>query len=139
MLNVSNKRILIVRGNGGREHLKNTLEQRGAQVEYLNVYHRTKPLTDTDDLEQHLQNNQIAAIVITSAESLKNLLELTPQKAHSQLTRIPLLLINTRLVQIAKEAGFSSELLVATESSDEAIVKTLKENHLISATHGQQT
>jgi len=35
MQNVANKRILIIRGNGGREHLKNVLQQRGAIVEYL--------------------------------------------------------------------------------------------------------
>lgn len=71
--NVADKHILIIRGNGGREHLKQTLQQRGAQVDYLNVYQRVKPETNTANLEQYLQNNQIAAIVITSAESLKKL------------------------------------------------------------------
>jgi uroporphyrinogen-III synthase len=119
---------LIIRGNGGREHLKQTLKQRGAHVEYLNAYQRIKPATDTSDLEQYLQNNQIAAIVITSAEGLKNLLEMTPENVTSQLLKVPLLLINKRLVAIAKDAGFRSKLFIATEASDDAILEALQTN-----------
>ena len=132
MQNVSNKRILIVRGDGGREHLKQTLEQRGAHVAYLNVYQRTKPAISTSDFEQYLQNNQIAAIVITSATSLKNLLEITPANVTPQLLQVPLLLINQRIVDIAKAAGFISDLFVAAEASDDAIIETLKKYTLLS-------
>ncbi len=131
MQNVANKRILIIRGNAGREYLKQTLLQRGADVEYLNVYQRIKPTTNTSDLEQHLQNNQIAAIVITSVTNLKNLLELTPDKVTSHLLQVPLVLINKRLVDIARETGFNSTLLVATEASDDALIETLKNNYLL--------
>lgn len=131
MQNVENKRILIVRGNAGREVLKQSLEKRGAIVEYLSVYQRMKPATDSTDLEQYLQNSQVAAIVITSAQSLKNLLEMTPKKAINQLLQTPLLLIHQRLVNIAKEAKFTGKLMVATQANDEAMIKTLKENSLL--------
>lgn len=131
MQNVTGKRILIIRGNGGREYLKQTLEQRGAIVDYLNVYQRIKPSVESSELEQYLQNNEIAAIVITSAESLKNLVEMTPQKVIVNLLQVPLLLINKRLIEFASKAGFENELIVATEASDEAIVETLKENNLL--------
>lgn len=132
MQDVADKLILIIRGDGGREHLKQTLEQRGAHVEYLNVYRRIKPEINTSDLEQYLQNNQIAAIVITSSASLNNLLELTPANVIPQLLQVPLLLINQRLVNIAKEAGFNSNLFVSIEASDHAIIKTLKKHTLLS-------
>lgn len=131
MQSVDKKHILIIRGNGGREHLKETLQQRGAVVEYLDVYKRIKPETNTAELEQYLQNNQIAAIVITSAESLKNLLELTPVKVLSLLLQVPLLLINQRLVEIAKETKFSGNLFIANEASDDAIIESLKINSLL--------
>ena len=131
MQDVANKHILIIRGNSGREHLKETLQQRGALVEYLDVYKRIKPATNTSDLEQYLQNNQIAAIVITSAESLKNLLELTPENVMSQLLQVPLLLINQRLVDIAKEAEFHGKLFIANEASDDAIIESLQQNTLL--------
>ena len=128
--NVENKNILIIRGNGGREKLEQSLKQRGAHVEYLNVYQRVKPVTDTIELVQYLQNNKIAAIVITSGESLKNLLEMTPKKAMQQLLKVPLLLINKRLIDIAKKAGFTSDLNIATEASDDSIIKALKDSYL---------
>ena len=132
MQNVANKRILIVRGNQGREHLKQTLQQRGALVEYLEAYQRVKPEVNPADLEQYLQNNEIAAIVITSAASLKNLVELTPEKVRTQLLQVPLLLINNRLIDTATEAGFNSTLFVSTEASDDAIIESLKKNSLLS-------
>jgi len=131
MQNVANKRILIIRGNGGREHLKETLQKRGAKVDYFTAYQRIKPANNPSDLEQYLQNNQIAAIVITSATSLKNLLELTPDSVTSNLLHVPLLLINKRLITIAKEAGFTNDLLVAEEASNEAILDSLKENNFL--------
>lgn len=132
MQNVENKRILIVRGNAGRELLKQTLQQRGALVEYFNAYQRIKPDTKTTDLEHNLQNNQIAAIVITSSTSLKNLIELTPENVKTQLLQVPLLLINQRLIDVAKEAGFNAKLYIASEASDDAIIESLKNNSLLS-------
>jgi uroporphyrinogen-III synthase len=127
---IEHKRILIVRGNGGREHLKETLQQRGAKVEYLSAYQRIKPAVDCKKLEQYLQNNQIAAIVITSGESLKNLTELTPKNVLAALQKVPLILINDRLIDIAKQEGFTSELNIANEASDGAILEVLKNKYL---------
>ena len=131
MQDVNNHRILIVRGNGGREVLKQTLRERGALVEYLDAYQRVKPDVDSTILEENLQNKQIAAIVITSAESLKNLVEMTPINVREQLLQTPLLLINNRLVEVAREAGFNNDLLVANEASDDAIIGTLKQHQLL--------
>ena len=127
---IEQKRILIVRGNGGREHLKQTLQQRGANVEYLSAYQRVKPAIDSKILEQYLQNKLIAAIVITSGESLKNLTELTPKKVLPALLHVPLVLINDRLIDIAKKEGFTAELNIANEASDEAIITILKNKYL---------
>ena len=128
--NIKDKNILIIRGNSGREKLKEILEQRGAHIDYLNAYQRVKPATDTTELEQNLQNNKIAAIVITSGESLKNLLELAPKNVLQQLLEVPLLLINKRLIDIAKKAGFTGNLGIATEASDDSIIKGLKDSYL---------
>lgn len=131
MQNVADKRILIIRGNGGREYLKQTLQQRGAHVDYICAYQRIKPATNTTDLVQYLQNNQIAAIVITSATSLNNLVEMTPDRVVSELFQIPLILINKRLIDIAKDVGFKNKLIVSSKADDNAIIESLKTNHLL--------
>lgn len=128
---VNNKRILIIRGNGGREHLKQCLQKRGALVEYITVYRRVKPQLNTTVLKQYLQNKQIAAIVITSAEGLRNLVKLTPKEVLSQILQVTLLLINNRLLNIAKEVGFDGKIIVTSQASDSAIIKSLETNHLL--------
>ena len=40
------REVLIVRGAGGREYLKDELERRGARVRYATVYRRLKPAAD---------------------------------------------------------------------------------------------
>ena len=140
MQDVTSKRILIIRGNPGRETLKQGLEQRGATVDYLSVYQRSIPEVNATELasqralqlEQYLQKKQIAAIVMTSAESLNNLLEMVPATVKHELLQLPLVLINQRLVNVAEAAGFSNRLYVATAASDEAIIETLRKNKLLS-------
>lgn len=51
---------------------------------------------------------------------------MTPEEVTSQLLQVPLLLINNRLTDIAKEAGFNNKLLVAAEANDDAIIDSLK-------------
>ncbi len=125
---VAGQRILIVRGNGGRELLADSLRQRGASVDYLEVYRRSRASSDTRPLQQYLQKKQIAAIVITSAENLQNLLDMLPEATQVDLKQVPLLLINPRLVSIAQQAGFCGSLWVAAAASDSAIIDALKQN-----------
>jgi uroporphyrinogen-III synthase len=40
---VAGRRVLILRGDGGRDLLGDTLRARGAEVEYLTCYHRNGP------------------------------------------------------------------------------------------------
>ena len=129
---INDKRILIIRGDSGREHLKQTLEQRGAKVEYFNAYQCLKPSTTASEFEQYLQNNQIAVIVITSVRGLKNLVDMVANTSRELLLQRPLLLINQRLVDIAKELGFKNQLFIAKQASDDALIESLQKNNLLS-------
>ncbi|WP_371374729.1 uroporphyrinogen-III synthase [Thalassotalea aquiviva] len=69
---VKNKKILIVRGNGGREALKQQLIERGAIVTYTEVYER-KWLIPQQSVIERWHQAQINCIVVTSNEMLLKL------------------------------------------------------------------
>lgn len=115
---------LIVRGHGGRELLAQTLEQRGAQVYYLELYRRIMPEIDTGPVERLLHQNKLDVITITSGEALKNLLKMLDSSVHHQLLATPLAVISQRIRQLAIELGFK-QVFVSEQPADTALVKAI--------------
>lgn len=71
MRHATGKRVVIFRGEGGREVLAEELRRRGAQVEYAECYRRTRPegRRDWDDA-------QVDAVTVSSSQGLANLFEM---------------------------------------------------------------
>jgi uroporphyrinogen-III synthase len=71
---VKGKRIIIFRGNGGREHIANSLKQRGAEVQYIESYRRVWR-TLTINIAEQWRAQKINCIVVTSNDILIALLK----------------------------------------------------------------
>lgn len=87
---VKGERIIVFRGEGGREHLREVLEARGAQVEYVECYRRTRPRTDPAHLLAAWARGEIHAVSALSSETLENFLAMVgdaalPHLAHATL------------------------------------------------------
>ncbi len=119
---VTGQRILILRGEGGRELLAETLRQRGATVDYLEVYRRECP--DTSESEPDWLD-KADIITITSSEALHNLLSLTAEARRSELLAKPLIVVSERTAALAKQLGFRHPALVASRAGDEAMLQAL--------------
>jgi uroporphyrinogen-III synthase len=128
MQHVQGQRILIVRGEGGREELANTLQSRGADVQYLNVYKRIMPSMNNTEVILLLEQNQLDVITVTSGEILQNLLIMLDTTYHRQLFTLPLVVVSDRIKQIATELGFK-RIAVASSPSDEAILETVNQSN----------
>jgi uroporphyrinogen-III synthase len=121
---VKNSRIVIFRGQGGRETLRETLTLRGAEVTYCETYRRIKPTLPDSRLSLWLEQKKIHAIDIMSAESLANLLALSGE-AQTALKKIPLITHHPRVAQIARDTGFA---LVLTCLPDDAALLAVLES-----------
>lgn len=125
---VAGKRIVIFRGEGGRELLATRLRARGAEVEYAECYRRVLPQTDTQDVEQNWAAGGINVVVITSSEGLQNLLAMLSDAGKQLLATTPIITISERTVLMAQKLGLN-HVMVAVDSSDQAIIERLKAWH----------
>lgn len=119
---VAGMRILVVRGQGGREQLAAALRQRGAHVDYVEVYRRVPPPLPTISLQDQYEKGELDIIAITSQEGLANLRNLLQDPPW--LKRLPLLVGSQRLAAMARQDGFTTVVLAA-DPSDEAMLQAL--------------
>ncbi len=117
---VADKRIVIFRGDGGREVLGDLLVQRGAQVEYAECYRRIKPQVDNGKLLYLWARNELHAITVTSSEVLRNLYDLVGKLGQQWLKKTPVFVPHQRIADAARELGLQQ--VFVTDVGDEGMV-----------------
>ncbi|WP_110647839.1 uroporphyrinogen-III synthase [Salinicola peritrichatus] len=100
---VAGKRLLLARGDGGRELLGERLRERGAEVETLSLYRR-RYQPPTPPADQWLARGEFGALVVTSGEILQHLVTWCGPVALNQ----PLIVSSRRLATLAGTLGFGS-------------------------------
>lgn len=123
---VDGQRIVIFRGDGGRELLGNSLRERGASVEYGECYRRVKPNADTAPLLRLWARDGIDVVTVTSSDGLRNLFDLVGKLGQQWLIKTPIVVVSARMAQICRDLGFKHAPLIADEASDEAIVRAIR-------------
>ena len=123
---VAGKDILIVRGEGGRERLGESLGARGARVAYAECYRRRPPRQPDAAALARLRQGEIDILVITSAEGARNLRDLAGESGQARLLATPVVVVSERQARACRELGFHAELCVAAQASDASILATLR-------------
>jgi uroporphyrinogen-III synthase len=121
---MSGKRCMIVRGVGGRDVLAKTLTSRGAHVTFAECYQRVNPQSDAGVLHTLWQNKQLDALVITSSEAMRHLLELANDRTQ-EVSWLKKTAICVNHARIAEEAGSNLDVHVAEAPGDEAMLQCL--------------
>lgn len=121
--NINGQRIALFRGVGGRELIAETLRNRGAMVDYLELYHRRTPNYGGDMLIDMIGREQINVIVITSAQILDVLMHFL-QNDPSAIVSVPVIVPSERIRQYALDTGLV-RVINAGGADDETVLKAL--------------
>ena len=125
---LTGKRVVIFRGEGGRELLGNELIKRGATLEYAVCYRRNKPGTDVHAVAALLQaweRGELHAITVTSSEGLRNLFNMLGEPGQPWLKQTPVFVPHERIAQVGRELGLAR--VIVTTIGDEGLLGGLQE------------
>lgn len=125
MQDVSAKYVTIIKGEGGRELLADTLAARGAQVSTLNVYRRGLPDVNADSVLRICHEGILDAVVVTSIEGLSNLFMLLDEKGKACLQSTSFVVISERIKKVCAAYQISAPVIVSAGASDNAIIEAL--------------
>lgn len=135
---VHQQKILIFRGVGGRNFFSEQLRQRGAQVDFCELYERILPPEAEDYLAavsrawQQRSSRRRWVLALHSGESLQNLTRLLSTKGDptlkAQLQKEALCLVpGERVAELAHGLGYQ-QVLVALNATDAEMAQTLADH-----------
>ena len=97
-------RVLILRGEGGRELLAQRLREQGASVDYLELYRRFLPAYEAGVLTQRIQLERLNGVVVSSGQGFLYLQTLAGAD-WPQVAQLPLFVPSPRVQEMARSAG----------------------------------
>jgi len=120
---LSGKKVLILKGRGGRPLLEEQLIQKGCRVETLDLYCRAMPAYSNIELATLFKDGFPDSILATSIESLDNLYEIL-HDYRPQMASIWLITASDRITKAARAKGFS-KVHTASGASGQAVIQAL--------------
>lgn len=120
---LAGRRVAIFRGDGGRELLADTLRERGAIVDCITCYRRSGPAAGFDQLLDAWRDGRLDAIVVSSSEGLRYLVDGLSAEGRDFLRQTPLFVPHERIAGIARELGLNRVEL--TEAADSGLIQGL--------------
>lgn len=125
LVDVENKHIVIVKGEGGRETLTQTLEARGARVEEYVCYRREPAVIDSDNFSAVMTDAEGLVFQANSGQTLTTLSDLVTTTNMLSLLMQPLVVPSQRVADQATELGWRHVVNAGT-ASDEAFLRALE-------------
>jgi uroporphyrinogen-III synthase len=118
-------KVLIMRGEDGREWLAEQLREQGVAVDYLPLYRRSLPQYPAFVLPQRVEAERLNGLVVSSGQGFEHLRQLAGD-AWPQLARLPLFVPSPRVAELAREAGAQS-VVDCRGASATALLAALRE------------
>ena len=122
---IRGKKILIFRGEGGREFLATTLRERGSKVDYAEVYRRECPKNSRDEIDELWSSNIPDVVIVNSNNGLENLFSLLNEEQRDILLGKQLVVMGKRMLDFSIDLDFTRPPILAEENGDEGILKAI--------------
>lgn len=124
---IQGEKIVIFRGQGGRQYLGEQLRQRGAHVDYCELYQRKCVSTTPQPLNTAYRYSQHQVItVVHSGETLNNVCSSIDANDLAWMKQQVLLLPGDRVAKQAQALGFT-ECIVAKNATHDSMIEALIE------------
>jgi len=108
---VKGENIIVFRGEGGREHLREVLEVRGARVDYVECYRRARPRADPRPLLRAWAAGEVHAVSALSAETLENFLAMVGAEGQALARDCALVVPHSAIAAHPDARGFGRVLV----------------------------
>lgn len=118
-------KLLLLRGEGGREYLAEQLQARGVTVDALALYRRTCPSYASGTLLQRIRAERLNGLVVSSGQGLVSLYTLAGDAWPGQVARLPLFVPSPRVAAEARALG-AIEVINCHGASNAALLEALK-------------
>jgi uroporphyrinogen-III synthase len=119
---VDGRSVIVLRGNGGRELIADTLAKRGAKVAQVEVYRRGLP--QRSGAARNLLagwDRLVDVVVATSVAILDNLFVLLGEEGADAVRGTPLVVVSQRLADHALGLGCTRVQVAASASDDDVL------------------
>jgi uroporphyrinogen-III synthase len=131
------KKVLLIKGQNGRELIADTLQQRGAELAAWEVYQRV-PCELCVETWQNFQESRHPLVLASSVAGLQALLSAlseaengakkTQQAGYSWLLQQPLVTFSKRIADWARAQGWQGDIQVVNTQSDAGIIACIQQH-----------
>ncbi|MFT4058529.1 MAG: uroporphyrinogen-III synthase [Legionella sp.] len=108
LTNPGQQNILLIKGEGGRPLIEETLTHKGANLHVLRVYQRTLPKINHQFIKSIWHDDLVDIILLTSEQSINHLFQLFEEEAHTWLRNKTCLVLSERLAEAASSLGIKN-------------------------------
>lgn len=120
---VNGQKVLILRGQGGRETLAQTLAERGAEVHYAELYGRQPVAIEEGVLSDLCEQQHIDTAILTSGDLVKQFIDKLSNP--ELLASIRLVVPSQRVAQYAKDLG-ATHVVQSEGANSQSLLKCIQ-------------
>nr|WP_275446868.1 uroporphyrinogen-III C-methyltransferase [Pseudoalteromonas sp. McH1-42] len=127
---VEDKRVVVVKGRGGRTLISQMLKQRGARVSHCVVYERIPAATGSDIWLDHWQRQSIDGIVITSNAAIDAIFNTQQSELLNWLSCRRFYLVSQRSAEYLREqyAIKDKQIAISAGADNDALLACIMDN-----------